>query len=229
MEEEGAGGLEGACGKDGGRLSVASWHKFIMGRLRLLCPADGSPFWMAEIGVASGGTSALCLRDFPSLRLWMIDPWWTDPDYLRESGHVLRRPDGGLMNQGDFDAMAETARCATEFAAARRVILRMPSWEAAGSIPDGQLSLVFIDGDHGEAAVRKDCRLYWPKVKPGGVFSGHDYGNRKHPGVKLAVDEWAVERGIELRREPGARGIWYVPKGPAQEGRTAEMSGEGKP
>jgi len=37
--------------------------------------------------------------------------------------------------------------------------------------------------------VKRDINLWLPKVKKGGILSGHDYGARKQPGVKKAIDE----------------------------------------
>jgi hypothetical protein len=39
----------------------------------------------------------------------------------------------------------------------------------------------------------------WPKLKPGGVFSGHDY-SEKFPGVIKAVKEFEKETGMKTER-----------------------------
>ncbi len=184
------------------------WQAFLVEQLTALC--QGGPVWSVEIGVGSGSTSAICLRQFPDLHLYMIDPWFADPTYMVESANILCTPAGQPLVQDDFDAMAACAEKVTRFAADRRTILRMPSRQAAKEIPDGQLSLVFIDGDHSAAAVASDCQFYWPKLRVGGIFSGHDYGNRHHPGVKKAVDAWAAEWGVKLSF--CSRSVWYLRK-----------------
>ena len=47
--------------------------------------------------------------------------------------------------------------------------------EAAPGIPDESLDYVYIDGDHTIAGVIRDCVLWWPKLRPGGLFFGDDY------------------------------------------------------
>lgn len=68
----------------------------------------------------------------------------------------------------------------------------LTSREAAKQFPDGLLDLVFIDADHTYEAVKEDISLWLPKIRIGGMITGHDYhktGNISHNGVKRAVDE----------------------------------------
>lgn len=53
--------------------------------------------------------------------------------------------------------------------------------------PDKSIDFIFIDGGHDYDVVKEDIRLWYPKLKDGGVFGGHDYC---WPGVKQAVDEY---------------------------------------
>lgn len=62
------------------------------------------------------------------------------------------------------------------------------SVDGAKRFTDHSLDLVFIDALHAEASVREDITAWLPKVKPGGLLSGHDYGQWDCPGVKPAVD-----------------------------------------
>ena len=36
---------------------------------------------------------------------------------------------------------------------------------------------IFIDGDHSYEAVRADLAAWEPKLVPGGILAGHDFGN----------------------------------------------------
>ena len=51
------------------------------------------------------------------------------------------------------------------------------------------LDLVFIDGDHSYEGCKADIEAWLPKLRSGGVLAGHDYGHKRFPGVKQAVDE----------------------------------------
>ncbi len=63
-------------------------------------------------------------------------------------------------------------------------IWKKSSPEAAGEFSDGALSFVFIDASHDQASVHADITAWLPKVKPGGVLAGHDFG---YSGVASAV------------------------------------------
>lgn len=64
----------------------------------------------------------------------------------------------------------------------------MTSVDAAAIMQDGAFDLVFVDAIHDEENVDRDCRLWKPKVRKGGIMCGHDYDNKRFPGVKIAVD-----------------------------------------
>jgi len=49
------------------------------------------------------------------------------------------------------------------------------SVEVYNQIVDGSASFVFIDGDHFNPVVKQDLDNFWPKVKEGGIFAGHDH------------------------------------------------------
>lgn len=64
--------------------------------------------------------------------------------------------------------------------------IRLESTEAAQMYRDSSLDFVFLDADHSFQAVCRDIEEWAPKVKPGGVLAGHDYGM---PEVQRAVQE----------------------------------------
>jgi len=68
---------------------------------------------------------------------------------------------------------------------------------------DGSVDLVFIDADHTYAGAKADVENWLPKVKPGGVLCGHDYGRDEY-GVTQAVHE------IFGTVENPARSMWKV-------------------
>jgi len=66
---------------------------------------------------------------------------------------------------------------------------RMSTDEALKIVADHSLDLCFIDADHSYEGVKNDLNNWEPKVKRGGIISGHDYNGMAWPGVKQAVDE----------------------------------------
>jgi hypothetical protein len=65
-------------------------------------------------------------------------------------------------------------------------LLREASPDAAKRFADKSLDFVFIDASHTYDCVAADIKAWLPKVKPGGMIAGDDYG---YPGVSQAVSE----------------------------------------
>jgi predicted O-methyltransferase YrrM len=74
-------------------------------------------------------------------------------------------------------------------------------------IVNGSLSFCFIDGDHFNPGVKQDLDNFWPKVKMGGIFAGHDYSNEFAEVVKEVNTKFPdiIRREIKFT-------IWLVRK-----------------
>jgi hypothetical protein len=66
--------------------------------------------------------------------------------------------------------------------------IRTDSVSASKMYADESLDAVFIDADHKYESVVADILSWMPKVKKGGILSGHDYIDC-HNGVIKAVNE----------------------------------------
>jgi len=77
--------------------------------------------------------------------------------------------------------------------------VRMTSLHASELHEDASLDFVFIDASHKYEDVVNDLKAWYPKVKKGGVFAGHDYPIWE--GVKKAVDEFFESNGLEFNSE----------------------------
>jgi predicted O-methyltransferase YrrM len=64
--------------------------------------------------------------------------------------------------------------------------MRMTSHMASLHYADESLDFVFIDAGHKYSEVRTDIYSWFPKIKKGAIFAGHDYHLHS---VKKAVDE----------------------------------------
>jgi hypothetical protein len=122
---------------------------------------------MAEVGVFRGEFAAAMLAGCDALdRYYMIDPWrhldaWNKP-----------------ANEDDrtFEGFLADATARTDFAAARRTILRGKTTEVVDRIPDGELDLAYVDGDHTLRGVAIDLIALYPKIRVGGFLAGDDFG-----------------------------------------------------
>jgi cephalosporin hydroxylase len=63
---------------------------------------------------------------------------------------------------------------------------------------DESLDFVYIDANHSYDGVIKDLQDWYPKIKKGGMISGHDYEERPWPGLVKAVDEFFGKENIEI-------------------------------
>ena len=75
--------------------------------------------------------------------------------------------------------------------------IKLPSSMASKLYLDNSLDFVFIDATHEYDSVKEDIKLWYPKVKEGGILAGHDY-NTKFPGVDKAVNEFLFQTNYRL-------------------------------
>ncbi len=160
----------------------------------------------AEIGVFAGDMSAALLRSIPDLTLYMVDSWEGEgAAYTGDSGdwHASLSAE----KQRAYRAKAEKV---TQDANGRAWIVPMRSHEAARTIPNRALDFVFIDADHSEEGCRSDIETWLPRLKPGGLLCGHDYGNTDFPkfGVTKAVDAFAEQHGLTV--DLGENFTWFI-------------------
>ena len=118
----------------------------------------------AEIGVFQGSYSRALCRYNPDLLLYSIDAW---------------------IGQ-KHEKMHE--RAINKLKGYNAILIKEESSVAVKRFEDNSLDFVYIDADHRYPAVLKDLTLWTPKVRSGGIVSGHDY---QAPDVRRAVDEFA--------------------------------------
>ena len=70
-------------------------------------------------------------------------------------------------------------------------LIKGHSQDAVKNYEDESIDFCFIDGSHEYEDVKADILAYLPKVKKGGILSGHDYDSI-WAGVIQAVDEILV-------------------------------------
>lgn len=149
-----------------------------------------------EIGVDEAPTSWWLVSKRPDLKLYGIDPYLAYQDWYP----------GGFISQQANDQKYDKMRQRMDRFGDRWKHYRITSDDAVPLFQDNSMDFIFIDGLHEYDQVLKDCRNYYPKIKSGGVFSGHDY--KVIEGVGRAVDEFAQEVGATVNYLP-SNDVWY--------------------
>ena len=72
---------------------------------------------------------------------------------------------------------------------------------------DESLDFVFIDAGHLYHEVIADMNAWYPKVKSGGIFSGHDYWPGSWDTVVNAVNDWMNGKPFDV-----SEGCWIYKK-----------------
>lgn len=152
----------------------------------------------AEIGVLYGDTSAYLLKEFPQLTLLSVDPY------------VEYHEDADDRSQSTMNWFEEHARSRLAEFGERSQLIKDFSLNAALLIPDECLDFVFLDALHTYDAVKEDIAAWYPKVRSGGLFCGHDY--HSWPEVGQAVDEFC--EGLEVKGfyTPITSDVWFFKK-----------------
>ena len=129
----------------------------------------------AEVGVEQGRYSEVLCRENPGLHLHCVDAWRAYKGY-RE--HV---------SQSKLDGFFE----ATQERLSGYTVTYHRGWsvEVAKTFNDSSLDFVYIDANHEFKQVCDDLYAWLPKVKPGGIISGHDYIRRKSESYLCQVVE----------------------------------------
>ncbi len=141
--------------------------------LAIRVPDDGL---MIELGVAAGRFAEQLMLANPRARYLGVDRWSDHHDDAEMFGAQERMAKAG--------ALWGTLRATFE--------------QAAKEIPDGAADLIYIDGyAHTGQEGGKTLDDWWPKLKSGGTFAGHDYCGEYHQTV-TAVDAFIAKHGLEL-------------------------------
>ena len=154
----------------------------------------------AEIGVFDGRFSEVILENIPGVYLLSIDSW--------EMGKIFPKKKIAV------DRLSKYENCS---------IVHDTSISAAKFVGDGSLDFVFINGEHSYKSVKEDIETWTPKVRIGGIVSGHDWyltrtGNtgviqatceytRDH-NYRLRLTEWDKDNPVKDDRQPS----WWFEK-----------------
>lgn len=127
---------------------------------------------IVQVGTGRGATTRHLLKHNPEIKLYEIAYY---PD------------DGTGQDSSDQDKRKWLRSISSH--KERVVKLEGKSEHMSQLVREKSVDLVFIDANHSYMNCLQDIRLWLPKVRVGGIISGHDYHHPRFPGVEKAVDE----------------------------------------
>jgi MMP 1-O-methyltransferase len=142
-----------------------------------------------EIGSWQGKSSVCIARGLhgkQAPRLVCIDPFDASGDQQSTGEYGDRAAKAGNRLRTAFE------RNLTRAGVREVVEIRQGlSHEIAATFAES-IDLLFLDGDHGHAAVLRDYRDWAPRIRPGGFLALHDVVHPVHEGPRRVVDEVIV-------------------------------------
>ena len=177
-----------------------------------------------ELGVFKGEFSKVILNNW-SGTLYLIDVWRPLP---------VEEYDDVSNNQYHSNAYSNVIENIKGYEN-RAFMLRMNSIDAIELFRDQTLDFIYIDANHTYESAKEDIQLWYPKIKVGGMISGHDYlpqylfdqrpneknipilmGEEKDYvgmfGVNHAVNEFVVKYNLKLNLTNEFYSTWWTIK-----------------
>ena len=134
-----------------------------------------------EIGTFAGESTEIFLKSNAFKTLYCIDPYIQGFDPNDESTSELLP-----FAEKRFDKKFKDNKIIKK--------IKCKSDDAINLFEDNSIDFIYIDGNHQYKFVKNDIINYFPKIKIGGIISGHDYETSEKTfhirGVKKAVDEY---------------------------------------
>lgn len=130
----------------------------------------------AEIGVASGGHSAVISKHNPKCEVFCIDSWVLY-DGLRDFKDSYRMCEFEIMAHNRLNPLKNAT------------IIKGLSMDVVKQFDDESLDFVYIDANHEWPYVTQDIFYWEKKVRPGGILAGHDYDRKRRRDGLCQVKE----------------------------------------
>jgi SAM-dependent methyltransferase len=175
-------------------LERCSWPGLYYSKVQFLIELHKTKT-LVEIGVAYGLHALHIVSNNADLKYCGIDPYLpnydnNDPFSIDVARLFPERDPLDSMNRlhsavaGELDQFSERAR-----------LIRESSKEAARSFESESIDMVFVDANHKLEHALEDIKIWFSKLRPGGLLVGDDYN---WPEVEQAAKSFSKEKGVEL-------------------------------
>lgn len=165
----------------------------------------------AELGVFRGDTLFKLIAAQPNLFMIGVDAWVPilGPKQDRDTGRAS-------YADHDMPAIGRQVQNAALAWGQRVMIIQHDTADAAKYVPNDFLDFVFVDADHSTEGVMRDVAAWYPKVRTGGIISGHD---ANWPSVQRALS-YTFEAWGEMHGN-----VWWWLKTPNNKLRIDRLTG----
>ena len=156
---------------------------------------------IVEIGVNYGNFSQVLVDTANVVNLYLVDPWQEDTPNAIDIDKY-----GDKKNQdAKYNLVLEKFKKYSNVKA-----IRKESMDAVNDFDDGYFDFIYIDALHEYKHVKSDLNAWYPKLKDGGLFAGHDYKrSRAKLGLCNAVDEFAIKNNKMVMTTVERCPSWY--------------------
>ncbi|KAK9812670.1 hypothetical protein WJX72_001592 [[Myrmecia] bisecta] len=137
--------------------------------------------WLAAL-ILAGAQKELLEQWTACEKFYLVDVWSPQEQYI----------DASNVDQHAQDDIYEEARANLAPWAEKTTFFRMYTTDAAKHIPDGSVDFIYVDARHDYCGVTEDLHNYWPKLRPGGIFAGHDYLTQPENALLKTVNDYSV-------------------------------------
>ncbi len=165
-----------------------------------------------EVGVQAGIFAEAILSQWKSCQKYHL---------VDKRAHLENYKDNANVDDKTQNLIMEEAKKRTSQWGSKVVICRNFSVLCAQEFGPASFDFIYIDARHDYKGVREDLEAYWPKLRKGGIFAGHDFikaaqmthedwglnydGPRHEGAVEGAVREFAnrVDRQLSITYSEG--------------------------
>ena len=163
--------------------------------LILMIASHGDDLVGAEIGVFTGRSFCTLLDNCPNIKLLHgVDSFEPYDDYLIPDAYQSSEP-GLIFDRKQIDMIKYTFYHHVEYSAQKHKVRfhEMDTNEAAEYIDDESLDFIFLDAYLTGKQADNDLEVWYPKVKYGGIFAGHDWHCKD---IEVAVNNFRARNNI---------------------------------
>jgi SAM-dependent MidA family methyltransferase len=142
-----------------------------------------------ELGVFQGNFSHTLLNN-TKLYMYLIDSW----RYFEVGYKDIRNQQDEIHNLNMATVVSRLRKFENRY-----TLIRDLSVNANKIFANEFFDFIYIDANHSYISAKKDIEAWYPKLKIGGIFAGHDYLDKPPQfEVKKAVDEFAQNNNLTI-------------------------------